>query len=607
MIKGKNTVRIATLLHFVFIIFDGYAQERVAKNYPKDYFRNPLDIPMSLTANFGELRPDHWHMGLDLRTNQKENLPVYAAAGGYVAHIGIRPLSFGRYMIVNHPNGYSTLYAHLNEFFSALQQFVKQMQIKEESWPVELDFTEDLFKVKKGDFIALSGNTGGSQGPHLHFEIRDTETGRSLNPLLFDFDIKDDVPPVITRLAMYDRNISTYLQTPRIINVKKTDSGYYTNPRKIVTGFKKISFAIGAYDRLSGSSTPDGIYSALLYYDQLPQTEFVLDDIDYKESVYINAHIDYRYRFNVGTYLQHISKLPGDHGNIYHEIDGNGVIELKDTMEHFIHIEISDAYDNLSELFFTIQYNDSLAQMIKGQNTATKFFYPGFVNILEEKDFEAYLPETCLYDTAGSSYYSQNIFSPGAVSAMHKFNDPSVPLHDNFQVRIKPTINIPGDQKNKIVIVRDPIATGWQGNRTVKKAQWQSGWIAASFGDFGNFQAYVDLSPPQINSPGKGKDTIDLSQPERIVFTPTDNYGIKSFRAELDGKWLMFTNDKARNYIYNFDEQCPFGVHELKVRVEDIVGNVTEKTWWFKRYPYTPPPKKKVSHKKKAAKKVIQK
>ena len=136
---------------------------------PKNYFRNPLGIPMQLSANFGELRPNHWHMGLDIRTNAKENLPVYAAAEGYIAKVGIRPQSFGRFIIINHPNGLSTLYAHLNDFYPELEKYVTEQQYKQESWAVELLFTKEQFPVSKGSFIAYSGNTGGSKGPHLHF------------------------------------------------------------------------------------------------------------------------------------------------------------------------------------------------------------------------------------------------------------------------------------------------------------------------------------------------------------------------------------------------------------------------------------------------------
>ena len=158
-----------------------------------------------------------------------------------------------------------------------------------------------------------------------------------------------------------------------------------------------------------------------------------------------------------------------------------------------------------------------------------------------------------------------------------------------------------GESEKKLVMVRT-----WKEETTAKKIEWQNGWLSAWFDEFGFFQIFNDNQLPQVNDPGKkvkGKDTIDLSKTDRIVFTPVDNYGIRSFRAELDGKWLMFSNDKTKNYIYKFDEHCPYGVHELKVRVEDIVGNVIEKTWWFKRSLYTPPPKKNVSSKKKVTSK----
>ena len=197
MMGGKYFIQLAALILLLLSFLNGESQ---TGRYPQGYFANPLTIPMSLSANFGELRPGHWHMGLDLRTEQKENYPILASADGYIAHIGIRPLSFGKFIIINHPNGYSTLYAHLNEFYPELEKFVREKQMEKESWAIELSFKENDFEVKKGDEIAKSGNTGGSQGPHLHFEIMDTKSGRSLNPLLFGFGIPDDVPPSIASL-----------------------------------------------------------------------------------------------------------------------------------------------------------------------------------------------------------------------------------------------------------------------------------------------------------------------------------------------------------------------------------------------------------------------
>lgn len=601
MTKGNFLIQHAAFALFLFSFISTESQTTGSDKYPQRYFANPLDIPMSLTANFGELRPGHWHMGLDLRTNQKENLPVLASANGYIAHIGIRPLSFGKFIIINHPNGYSTLYAHLNSFFPKLEKYVREKQMEKESWAIELDFSPTQFKVKQGDVIAKSGNTGGSQGPHLHFEIIDIESGRSLNPQLFGFTIKDDVPPTVSKLAIYDRNISTYLQTAQMIQVIKTDSGYFTKPRKILTGYDKLSFAVTATDRVSGSTGANGIYAAYLYNDSLPQIAFVIDSMTYRESDYINAHIDKRYRNAGGSFVQHLSMLPGFRGRVYEEIDGTGIIELNDTATHSLRLDVFDAYENLSTLFFQVQYSDSLAKKINRPANG-RLLIPNQVNIIEEKEFEAYMPETCLYDSIPFTYYQQNVFSPGAVTAQHRFGDPVYPLHSAFSVRIKAVKPVSDDLKNKLVMLKE-----WKGARSIRKAEWHpennpDGWIAASFDNLGIFQAFIDTTSPTINAPAKGKDTLNLSPLNKIVFTPADNFAVRSFRAELDGKWLMFSNDKGRSHVYFFDEQCPYGVHELKVRIEDVVGNITEKTWWFKKYPYTPP-KKKVYKKKTTNKK----
>jgi hypothetical protein len=562
--------------------------------YPQHYFRNPLHIPMELVANFGELRSNHWHMGLDIRTNQKENLPVHAAAEGYIAYVGVRPQSFGRFIIINHPNGYSTLYAHLNDFYPLLHQYVLDQQYENEAWPIELEFPKDKFKVSKGQFIAYSGNTGGSQGPHVHFEIRETATGRSLNPMLFGMPVKDEVPPSITKLALYDRSISTYYQEPQLYNLKKTDSGYIIPKLPVMkTGLDKISFAIQAVDRFSGSQNPNGIYSARIFLDDERISEFRLDRIDYNESEYINAQIDYRfYKYGKG-YLQHISPLPGEKGKVYHVYNEDGIVHLDDTLKHVIRIEAADANDNVSSLQFIIQRNDSPATKKPNKEIANAFI-PNYVSVLERPDFEAYLPEGCIYDTIEQVYYRVNTTVQNGVSSVHYLNDNSYPIHEEMTVKIKPT-TVRQEWKNKIVIQRNA------GNAMLKP-KWENDWLSFKSGIFGSFVAILDLAPPVINDPGlykKGNDTLDLSPAIRIIFTPTDLSGIKKFRAELDSNWLMFTNDKGRSWIYNFDERCPYGVHHLKVTVEDLVGNTTTKEWWFKKYPYTPPKKKKVSSKKK--------
>lgn len=585
---------VPLFLLLICACFQAASQSPSKTNPPKGYFRNPMGFPLEIAANFGELRPNHWHMGLDIRTNQKEDQLVYAAAEGYIAFIGIRPQSFGRFIVINHPNGLSTLYAHLNDFFPELEKYVTDQQYKKESWAVELELSKSQFPVHKGQFIAYSGNTGGSQGPHLHFEIFDTKTTKRFNPLLFDLPLADNVAPTIVKLAMYDRSISLYEQSPQLFTLKKTDSGYIIPKIPLIkTGLKKVSFAIQAYDRVSGSNNPNGIFSARLFQDEQMRCGFSLESIDYQETAYINSHIDYRFRYNGGAFLQHLSRLPGDHGPIF-ITDDNGVLTLSDTGVHQIRIEAGDPYDNVSQLRFAIQYSDSLAALVKRKEPHPQFA-PNEVNIIEKPGFELYMPEGCIYDTIQPVYYRSSSAAGYAVSALHQVNDASVPVHNDIRIRIKPDRAIPDEWKDKLVIQRSSRGT------TVRRAERQGDWLSATFGDFGNFQAFADIVPPSINDLGKG-DTVNLSAASRILFTPSDNFGVRSFRAELNGEWIRFTNDKGRNWIYVFDERVPYGTYHLKVTVEDIVGNSTTKEWWFKRGPYTPP-KKKAAKKKSSRKK----
>jgi hypothetical protein len=561
--------------------------------YSKNYFRWPVANKPAIVANFGELRTGHWHMGLDIRTDQREDMPVYAAADGYIARISVHPLSYGKAIYINHPNGLTTVYGHLNKFFPSLESFVTAEQYKQQSWEIELVLAKDKFPVKKGQFIARSGNTGASQGPHVHFEIRNTKTERCINPLFFNLPIPDAVPPVVTKLALYDRNRSVYDQEPVLFSIKKTKVGY--TPAKdtlIETGFSKISFAIGAYDWVSGTTNPNGIYGASIFFDGQRLSEFMLDSMDYNETDYVDAHIDYAYRYNSGSYLQLLFKLPGDKGRIYKTKNNDDFIQLRDTSVHEVRIEVRDIKQNTSRLNFKVQRTDSLSSMIN--YIPHKTFAPNYLNVFEQPDFEVYLKEECLYDSI-QPVFSKLIQPEGnAVSSAFQFCNPSVPVHDEINIRIKPNEVVPDEWKNKIVIKR----TGGTGS-SYRKAQWQKDWLAANFSDFGSYQALIDDLSPTVNDLGAA-DTIDLSRTRNIVFYPNDNTAIKSFKAELDGQWLMFSNDKGSAWIYTFDERCPYGTHQLKIKIEDMVGNVTENAWWFKRYPYTTP-KKKSSSKKKAS------
>lgn len=561
-----------SILFFVFITVD--AQIFPPKNYTQGYFTWPVVATKALAANFGELRPNHYHMGLDCKTDKKQNMPVLAAAGGYIAKVKIEPYGFGRAIYINHPNGLTTLYAHLNDFTPELEKYIKEQQYKLKSWKVFLDIPSNLFPVTKGMFIAYSGNTGGSQGPHVHFEIRDTKTDKVLNPSLFGFPIADNVPPNILRLALYDRCISTYEQSPKLYSIKKVNGTYVTSPALIISNTDKVSFAISAFDSYSGSTNRNGIYEAVLYNDETPVVGFEMDSVSYDETRYLNAHIDYKLRSSGGPFLEHLSKLPGYTNGIYKTVNGDGVISLEDDSIHNIKIVVKDANGNSSVLNFQVKRGPGVAEKTKPAPAAffkPKEFHPGFINVFENTNISFYLPENALYDSIRFRY---NEIIPGQGYPIYQLHNVTVPVHTYFPIKIKATSALPG----KMVMHRFA-----NGKDDYAKAEFENGWYKASFREFGNFQLMVDTIAPKISAIGF-KEGMNAAKLNRLSFVIIDNTEeIKKFTATLDGNWLRFSNDKGRTFIYTFDELCTAGEHELKITAEDQVGNVTEKIYHFTR------------------------
>jgi Icc-related predicted phosphoesterase len=566
------------LLSIVLTAQIASAQFFPAKNYPQNYFKWPVKADIAIVANFGELRANHYHMGLDCRTNHRVNMPVVAAADGYIAKVKIEPFGFGRCIYINHPNGLTTVYAHLNDFNATLEKYITDQQYKLKKWAVFLDIPAGMFPVKQGDFIAYSGTTGGSQGPHTHFEIRDTKTDKVLNELLFNLPIKDNIPPDVLRLAVYDRSKSTYEQTPKIYSLKKVNGVYTVAGGKIYVNFESVSFAITAFDKYTGSTNHNGIYQAVVYDNDKAVCGFQLDSISYDETRYVNANIDYKTRENGGPYLQHLSRLPGYNNSVYKSDGSDGVIRLDDENAHDIKIVVADANGNSSTVKFVLVSQGNSVKTKMPDDINKKEFYPGFINVFENNNLSFYLPENCLYDSFTFVYKE---IQPNAGNTIYQLHNPTVPLQTYFPIKIR--ADFPIDDTGKIVMKR------WYGNKEdYVKANAitfgnQTGWYQASFREFGNFQLMVDKEPPVVTPIGFSNG-ITATKLKHILFSVKDNTEeIKSFTALLDGNWLRFTNDKGKNFIYNFDKYCPPGSHELKIIVEDQVGNIAEKKYNFTR------------------------
>lgn len=536
-------------------------------NYPQNYFRNPLNIPIQLAANFGAVRSNHFHMGLDMRTNSQENLPVVASADGYVSRIKVERYGFGNAVYVTHPNGYTTVYAHLNKYFDKLDEFVKEKQYKDEKWEQDITFSPNQFPVTKGQLIALSGNTGGSAGPHLHFEIRDTKTEECINPLLFGFNIPDGIAPIISGLYWYDRRFSTYEPGANGIAVKKAGNVYTSNV--IQVNSPSISFAIKAVDKANQGFNL-GIYDAELFMDGKLIYNFKIDKVHYDDTRYLNGCIDYPKFVRDKMSIQHLSTLPGMKLENYSSGSG-GIINLQDNEIHNIEIVLKDVKGNTSRLTTKVQLTTNSGKISSGDKTVS----PNEGKTIKTDNAEINLSKNAVYDAVNFNMSEKS--DAAAVSNAVVLNNSSIPVHDYYTVKIKPNRKLSNEEKDKMVI-----ELNYGSDKNIIKPKWNGDWAEGQFNRLGTVRLLLDNSLPSV-SPSWKDGAIVSSGSLRLKGT-TKIGDIESFRAELDGKWLRFARVKD-DFVYVFDEKCPkgSGSHTLKVTTTNTAGNTNTQTFSFSR------------------------
>lgn len=536
-------------------------------------YRYPLEIPARLNANFGELRPNHFHMGLDLFTERRTGLPVLAAADGYVGRVKVEPGGFGRALYLYHPDGTTTLYAHLERFEPALEEAVSQRQYAMESWQMEWEVPAGAFPVRRGQYVGNSGNTGASAGPHVHFEVRRTRDDLCLNPLLFGLPLPDAVPPDIHRLAVYDRNRSVYEQSPSLHAFRRTPQGYEV-PGVILVRTDRVSLAIGATDRMSGVPNPNGIHAATLWEEGHPLAGFRLDRIGYDSTRFLNAHVDFKTRANGGPWLQFLLPLPGDAlSGIRTQNPGLREVRLSDTLPHRFRITVQDASGNTSQAFLTLRRTGTPVRATAEEGVP---MLPGHVGVFETHSVQAVLDESALYDTIHFRHAERPATGILSFSNVHALHRTDVPVHNFFTVRMLPQRPVPAALADRMVIRR----TG-TGSPKVSKAKAESGWYTARFREFGDFELLADAAPPVIAIAGL-PDGGRLAGPTLTVRVTDDLGSFRNFRGEIDGRWVLFAQQGGA-FTYRVDERCPPGRHTLTVGVEDEAGNKSVRSVVFTR------------------------
>jgi hypothetical protein len=541
--------------------FISQAQEQ----YPQGYFRNPLDIPILLAGNFAECRPNHFHTGLDLKTNEKENLEVFAAADGYVSRISISHSGYGNALYITHPNGYTTLYGHLNNFFPELQAWLVKQQYAKESWNVDLNLKPDQFPVKKGQFIAYSGTTGGSTGPHLHFEIRDSETEHVLNAALFGFPIEDNMAPVPKSIAIYGGG-SVYEQDALLVPVKKDGEGY-TIAEPITAPWTRVRIAVKADDYMNGSPNTLGVYEMKLFMDDELQSSWRLNDINFDENRYVNAFADFKLKEENKGWYQTLYRTKGNKLSNYTFLNNeDGELDLDFRKTHAIRIALTDALGNTSELNFSISGEDVPFEA----DITGEYWEAGKINEIKTSTLQFKTDKDALYDDIRLRFSEEP--SSKYLSHIVQIGETKIPLQTESELRIKLNKLVPFALAGKLVFVHHIKAAALPGNnpQDAAAADYKQGWATAEVRTFGNYYVAFDTVAPVIKPLQK---TAVLTKAKNIRFTVTDNLtSVQNFRAELDGKWLRFVR-AGNTYTYNFDSHCPAGKHTLKVTATDENNN----------------------------------
>lgn len=534
--------------------------------YPKDYFRSPLDIPMQLSGNFGELRPNHFHAGFDLKTMQKEGLNVYAVADGYVSRIKISTFGNGKTLYVTHANGYTSVYGHLQRATDSIEDFIKKTHYKEESFEIEIFLKPGDLVVKKGQIIALSGNSGASEGPHLHFEFRDNITEYIINPMLFGFDkmLKDTKNPILSSIYVYPLDeVTTVNQSkrPLLLNLALQKDGTYQSDNVIANG--KIGFGINAFDYDDVSFNKNGVYKVQSFYNGNYNYGYQFDTYSFDEMRYVNALIDYpRYK----TTQQRVQKLfmnPPFNLSIIKPGKNNGVLKAEPNLTASYRIEVSDFYGNMTTVTIPIKY-DVLPVIVDKEALPSKYF----VKANNDSNFEK--NNMSVFFPAGTFYNDFNV-NFDVINDTLFLHDDIVLVHSNFTISIVDK-KFTEAQREKLYIA------SINGNKKGYNATTRKDSIfSVKARTLGKYALVLDNVPPviAIAKPIEGKW---LSDRKSIQFTISDALsGIKSYNGYLNGKWALFEYDnKTKKITHNFsDGIVAEGANDLKLIVMDNMGNST--------------------------------
>lgn len=539
-----------------------------SKEYPTGYFRSPLGIPSQASGTFGELRSTHFHAGDDFRTQQRVGLPLFAVAEGYISRVRVQIGGGGNSVYITHPNGYTTAYLHMHEFTPAVAAKVRQAQYRDQRFDVDLEFGPQDFPLAKGDRIGLAGNSGSSEGPHLHFEIRETETQEPINPQLFGLHFPDKTPPLIHGITLYDLGDGVFNEnTPRrqLKLVNKGAGRYQVEQGAPLPVNGRFGLGINTVDRHDGTTFNNGVYSIELIADEKPVSTVVFERLSFTTSGSIHAYIDYPHYVRTRTRVQKSFKDPNNPINIFHHLDGDGSMTLTEQQRSTLTYRVRDVHGNTSLVSFTVQ-NDPGYQPERQASSGTAMFRYNKANRYEAENVIVQIPEHALYDDLHFSY-AQGARPEGGYSLVqHVHNNLMPPLFSSYELQVRPDSSLPEHLHAKALLV-DARGSSIGGT-------YRDGLVVAQTRNFGSFHVRVDTVAPRIQAVNIAEGR-NMANQSRINFKISDDLsGIASFNAYINGEWALMEYDpKTRSLWHVLDPGMAKGRHRLRLEVRDGKGN----------------------------------
>jgi hypothetical protein len=542
--------QLRLLCVFIFSTVLGAASGQVA--YPQDYFRSPMDTTLLLSAPFGQLRDNHFHSGIDIRTFEKEGLPVYAVADGWVSRIKISAFGYGKAIYIDHPNGYTSVYAHLSKLNDSIGAYTKHEQYRKETFEVDLFPKKNLLPVKKGEIIAFTGNSGGSTGPHLHFEIRHTKTEYPINPLLFNLPVPDTAAPFFKSFTVYNLmpNRPVPILQQRLFSGKllSTPNGYrFADTLDLPAGV--IGFGVEAFDYISDKEREQNVYTLKLQIDSVPYFRMDIESFAFSDTKYINAHIDYERFMKDRTRIQKCFIDDGNRISIYKNLPSKGRYMLADTLTHLVRFTAKDAHGKYVDLELLIRgkSNDYLTAFYLPECSYDKFI-PHRDNIFQMYGMRIEVPRGALYDTMDFCIKTLPA-SKKTLSRIYALGDPGTPLHSNMSVSIKP------DKKDTALFDKMIIGRAFdKGGVGAVGGGYNRGWVTATSRVFGDFAILVDTIPPKATLKGISRDSICTDTTALRIIISDNLSGIAEYRLTINGKWVLADYDAKNDLLtYEFD------------------------------------------------------